>query len=120
MDKLADLHCNEVTRDTPRMNPKDIKYYLDQIEDWRLYEKDGEPHLEKAYSFRNFTAAMTFSHRVGQIADTENHHPAILTEWGKATVTWWTHRNKGLTLNDFIMAAKTEQIYKSIDTAAQA
>jgi 4a-hydroxytetrahydrobiopterin dehydratase len=92
MDELANMHCSEVSKTTPRMNDKDIKYYHDQIEDWQLYEKDGEPRLEKAFTFKDFKGAMTFSNRIGQVADTENHHPAILTEWGKATVTWWTHR----------------------------
>jgi 4a-hydroxytetrahydrobiopterin dehydratase len=67
-------------------------------------------HLEKSFRFTNFSEALAFTNRVGQLADQEDHHPAILTEWGKVTVTWWTHVIKGLHKNDFIMAAKTEQL----------
>jgi 4a-hydroxytetrahydrobiopterin dehydratase len=48
--------------------------------------------------------------QVGQIAEEEGHHPSILTEWGRVTVTWWTHKIKGLHRNDFIMAAKTDRL----------
>jgi 4a-hydroxytetrahydrobiopterin dehydratase len=54
---------------------------------------------------------MDFTNQVAQVSNEEDHHPAILTEWGKVTVTWWTHKIKGLHRNDFIMAAKTSKIY---------
>jgi 4a-hydroxytetrahydrobiopterin dehydratase len=59
----------------------------------------------------DFIKAMDFTNRAAQLANEEDHHPAILTEWGKVTVTWWTHKIKGLHQNDFIMAAKTDQLY---------
>jgi 4a-hydroxytetrahydrobiopterin dehydratase len=115
MDELASMHCSAISSATPRMGDKDIRYYLEQLEDWRLYDRDGEPRLEKEFTFKDFKEALAFSNRVAQAAEAENHHPSILTEWGKVTVTWWTHRIKGLTLNDFIMAAKTEQTFDSSD-----
>jgi 4a-hydroxytetrahydrobiopterin dehydratase len=111
MDELAYLHCTSVTATTPSLNQSDIDHYLGQLEDWRIYEKAGEPRLEKTFTFKDFKQAVTFTNQVAQTADTEDHHPAILTEWGKVTVTWWTHRIKGLHLNDFIMAAKTDLLY---------
>lgn len=111
MDELANLHCSEIKSTTPALKKRDIDHYLGQVEDWRLYDKDGEPRLEKSFVFKDFAQALTFSNRIAQAAETENHHPAILTEWGKVTVTWWTHRIKGLSLNDFIMAAKTDQLF---------
>jgi 4a-hydroxytetrahydrobiopterin dehydratase len=54
---------------------------------------------------------LEFTNQVGELAEKEDHHPTILTEWGKVTVTWWTHVVKGLHLNDFISAAKTDQIF---------
>ena len=62
--------------------------------------------------YKNFDEALTFTNKVGQLAEAEGHHPSILTEWGKVTVTWWTHKIKGLHRNDFIMAAKTDQLYQ--------
>jgi 4a-hydroxytetrahydrobiopterin dehydratase len=49
---------------------------------------------------------------VGEIAEEGGHHPLLVTEWGKVTVTWWTHKIDGLHRNDFIMAAKTEDLYR--------
>jgi 4a-hydroxytetrahydrobiopterin dehydratase len=60
-------------------------------------------------------AALAFTDRIGALAEAEGHHPALLTEWGKVRVEWWTHKIGGLHRNDFIMAAKTDNL---IDPAA--
>ncbi len=92
------------------MGEAQIQDYHRQIPDWNVVEKDGIKRLERVFKFKNFTEALAFTNRVGQIAEEEDHHPAILTEWGKVTVTWWTHAVKGLHRNDFIMAAKTDAL----------
>jgi 4a-hydroxytetrahydrobiopterin dehydratase len=61
--------------------------------------------------YKNFVEALHFTNKVGELAETEGHHPSLLTEWGKVTVTWWTHKINGLHRNDFIMAAKTDELY---------
>ncbi len=71
-------------------------------------EGDGIKRLERAFRFKNFAEAVAFTNRFAKTAEEEGHHPAILTEWGKVTVTWWTHKIRGLHQNDFIVAAKTE------------
>ena len=76
--------------------------------EWR--EEEDIPRLKRVFNFENFTQALAFSNKVGALAEEESHHPAILTEWGKVTVQWWTHKIKGLHRNDLIMAAKTDQI----------
>jgi 4a-hydroxytetrahydrobiopterin dehydratase len=78
------------------------------VPDWQIIERDGIKRLER--TFKNFAQAVAFTNKVAEIAEAEGHHPAILTEWGKVTVTWWTHKIKGLHRNDFIMAAKTDQL----------
>ena len=70
-------------------------------------------NLERVFKWKNFVQALAFTNRVGELAEEEGHHPALLTEWGKVTVTWWTHKIKGLHRNDFIMAARTDQLYSS-------
>ena len=60
--------------------------------------------------FKNFEQALQFTNKLGTVAEQQNHHPAILTEWGKVTVSWWTHKIGGLHKNDFIMAARTDAI----------
>ena len=81
-----------------------------QIPDWEIIVIDGIKQLRRTFTFNNFVDALSFTNKVGAIAEEEGHHPAILTEWGKLTVTWWTHKIKGLHVNDFIMAAKTDKL----------
>lgn len=83
-----------------------------QIPEWAVIEIDGIKRLERKFKFINFKEALEFTNRVGELAEAEDHHPALLTEWGSVTVTWWTHSVGGLHRNDFIMAARTDEIYR--------
>ncbi len=78
--------------------------------EWILVEEDGIEKLQRHFSFKNFVDALAFTNQVGELAEKEGHHPAILTEYGKVTVTWWTHKIGGLHRNDFISAAKTDAL----------
>ena len=78
------------------------------LDGWKLVESNGVTKLKKAYPFKDFAGALTFSNQVGALAEMEDHHPELLTEWGKVTVTWWTHTKNGLSENDFRMAAKVD------------
>lgn len=75
-----------------------------------LMQQRQENHLQRFYFFSDFKSALAFSQCVGEEAEIMGHHPAILTEWGKVTVTWWTHAIGGLHRNDFIMAARTDAL----------
>lgn len=81
--------------------------------DWEVVERENILRLERVFKFKDFVQALEFTTQVGKIAEEEGHHPALLTEWGKVTVTWWTHKIKGLHRNDFIMAAKTDEVYRN-------
>jgi 4a-hydroxytetrahydrobiopterin dehydratase len=94
-----------------KLNNEEIAALSEQLPGWRIISINDIARLEKSFSFNNFAAALTFTNKVGALADTVDHHPAILTEWGKCTITWWTHSHRGLLRNDFIMAAKTDQLY---------
>jgi 4a-hydroxytetrahydrobiopterin dehydratase len=111
MKELAQLHCSPIEANSPRLNEYDVSQLNAKLPGWLTYEKNGELRLEKIFQFEDFNQAVAFTNQVAQVANVENHHPAILTEWGKVTVTWWTHKIKGLHQNDFIMAAKSEQLY---------
>jgi 4a-hydroxytetrahydrobiopterin dehydratase len=113
METLLNLKCVACRADTPRVTAAEIAELLPQAPDWQLVERNGVPQLERVYSFKNFAEALAFTNRLGALAEDEGHHPALLTEWGRVTVTWWTHKIKGLHRNDFIMAAKTDQLYAS-------
>ena len=83
---------------------------------WPTYLKGQKLNAVRNYKnvMLNFFQALNFTNQVGALAEEEGHHPAILTEWGQVTVTWWTHKIKGLHSNDFIMAAKTDKSYRDI------
>ncbi len=110
MDGLVNERCVACRKDSPRVTPAEIAELQPRIPDWILVEREGIGRLERVYHFPDFVRALAFTHRVGELAETESHHPAILTEWGKVTVTWWTHKIRGLHRNDFVMAAKTDRL----------
>ena len=113
MNKLEQMHCSSVTANTPRLDDREVSENKSQLPEWRVFENDGELRLERVFKFKDFNQAVTFTNRVAEIANEEDHHPALLTEWGKVTISWWTHKIRGLSLNDFIMAAKTDKLYEN-------
>lgn len=111
METLVNSQCVACRADSPRVTAAEIAEYRSQVPEWQLLERDGIPQLERVFKFKNFVEALAFTNRVGALAEEEGHHPAILTEWGKVTITWWTHKIKGLHRNDFVMAAKADRLY---------
>ena len=110
MVELSQQSCEACRADAPRVSDSDLKTLMPKIPDWGIVVVDDIMRLTREFSFKNFEQAMAFSNRVGDIAEAAGHHPAILTEWGKVTVSWWTHKIKGLHKNDLIMAARTDQV----------
>ena len=110
MEELVRLKCVACRKDAPRVTDREVAEFLPQAAQWTIVERDGVKQLERTFEFSNFSDALVFTNKVGELAEAEGHHPAILTEWGKVTVTWWTHKIKGLHQNDFIMAAKTNRL----------
>ncbi len=111
MFDLSKQNCEACRADAPRISDDDLKMLMPNIPDWSVVVVDGVMQLSREFEFRNFEQAMVFSNRVGEIAEAEGHHPAILTEWGKVTITWWSHKIRGLHKNDLIMAARTDEVY---------
>lgn len=111
MDSLRQQTCVACRRDAPTLDDDEIAELLPQVSDWEIVERDGVRQLTRSFPFDGFAQALAFTDAVGAIAEEEGHHPALLTEWGRTTVTWWTHKIKGLHRNDFIMAAKTDEVY---------
>lgn len=111
MTALNDMKCVACRGDEPGVTAAEQAEYSAQVPAWRIVTAEGLPRLERAFRFDNFVHALDFTNAVGRIAEEEGHHPAVLTEWGKVTVTWWTHKIRALHRNDFIMAAKTDRLY---------
>ena len=112
MEELTQLKCTACRGGDPTLTDAEIADLQPQVPDWRVIEVNGIRHLERVFTFKDFVAALAFTNLVGDLAEEEGHHPAILTEWGRVTVSWWTHKIKGLHRNDFIMAAKTDELFK--------
>ena len=108
MSELREQQCEACRADAPKVTEQQAAELRKHIPDWEQAEVDGVPQLRRAFKFRDFAGALAFTNQVGQLAEEQGHHPAILLEWGKVTVCWWTHKINGLHRNDFIMAARTD------------
>lgn len=84
---------------------------LKQIPDWQLVTIEGIQQLEKTFNYKNFNQGMLFANQVAELAEEEDHHPAITIEWGRVLVRWWSHSTQGVNLCDFICAAKTDRLF---------
>lgn len=113
MSSLKEMKCVPCSGDEPTVTEEEIANLKPNIPKWEIVDRDGVKKLQREFKFDNFAMALDFTNRVGEIAEEEGHHPLLLTEWGKVTVTWWTHKIGGLHRNDFIMAAKTDEQYKT-------
>lgn len=114
MTDLLSQTCEACRADAPKVTDEELAALITEIPDWSSPVKDAVLQLERVFLFKNFREALAFTNAVGELAEEADHHPAILTEWGKVTVNWWSHKIKGLHKNDFIMAAKTDQVYASL------
>ena len=110
MSDLKHMHCEACRADAPKVSDAELAELMRLVPDWNIEVRDGVMQLERVFTFKNFREAMAFSNRIAEVAEAEGHHPGILTEWGKTTVTWWSHSIRGLHKNDFIMAAKTDTL----------
>lgn len=110
MSQLNEMRCVACRADAPRVSGEETARYRAQVTEWELVEREGIPRLERVFSFGSYAEAVAFAIRVAELAEEEGHHPALLLEWGKVTVTWWTHKIEGLHRNDFVCAAKTDAL----------
>ena len=111
MTDLSEKTCSACRVGAPLATEAEIADTLKHLPEWSVIQVNGINQMTRAYTFKNFVSALAFTNAIGAVAEEYNHHPALLTEWGKVTVTWWTHKIKGLHENDLIMAAKTEKIF---------
>ncbi len=118
MNSLSQQHCVACRADSPRVTPEEIAELTPQIPGWQIIEREGEKQLERVFRFPDFAQALAFTVRVGELAEAEDHHPQLVTEWGKVTVHWWTHKIHGLHRNDFIMAGKTDLLFSNQSVAS--
>ena len=109
--KLAAQACVACRPDSPAVTDAQRARLLAALPDWRARQRNGVMTLTRAFEFKDFAAALAFTNAVGALAEAEDHHPEIVTEWGRVTVAWWTHAIGGLHRNDFILAARCDRAF---------
>lgn len=112
MINLAAGKCVACRGGEPMLTEAEIEELKFHVPEWQVKSVDGMNRLERIFKFKNFAQALEFTNKIGAIAEEEDHHPLIITEWGRVTLQWWTHIIKGLHKNDFIMAAKSDELYE--------
>jgi 4a-hydroxytetrahydrobiopterin dehydratase len=107
MSELATRNCVPCRGGVPALRGQEITTLQAQLDGWEVV---NEHHLRKEYKFEDFQQAQEFVDRVGDLAETQGHHPDICFGWGRAEITIWTHKIDGLTESDFILAARIDAL----------
>ena len=105
---LLQLKCKPCSGNTLKLSLDKIQKKLLEINEWEL--NNNKEMIFKKYKFKNFKKALNFINLVGNIAEEEGHHPDISLGWGYCLIMIHTHAIKGLSINDFILAAKIDDI----------
>ena len=111
---LADERCVELNARSALATTAETAAMLAGLPDWSVTNEGGIDQLVRAFRFETFALALAFTNAVGEAAEAQGHHPRIVTEYGRVTVSWWTHFLGGLHRNDFIMAARTDALAQEI------
>lgn len=114
MGGLANEKCVPCRGGVPPLDRNEVEALLSEVPEWGVVDRDGVESLERSFRFADFASALVFTNRVGALAEEAGHHPALLTEWGRVTVSWWTHAIGGLHRNDFVAAARTDKAYETV------
>tara|TARA_Y100000591_G_scaffold323826_2_gene342246 strand:- start:184 stop:516 length:333 start_codon:yes stop_codon:yes gene_type:complete len=104
--ELIEGKCEPCSGNTPKLNFEDISKYLSELNDWTV--NDNQEMIFKKFKFSNFSKALAFTNKVGELANKEGHHPDISIGWGYCLIMVHTHAIKGLSINDFILASKID------------
>ena len=112
MTTLTDQPIAICNKDSLALSTVEIKKLLGELNDWTLNSMQNCRQIKKHYKFKDFISAMKFANEITALAEEENHHPCICIEWGKVSLSWWTHSCAGLFINDFIMAARSDKAYQ--------
>ncbi len=113
---LADRHCVPCEGGTPPLGQAELEPLLAQLQGWTVHEAGGHQELTKAFKFPDFVQAVGFVDQITPVAEAEGHHPELGVSWGRVLVRLWTHTARGLTENDFVLAAKIDRLQAGSST----
>ena len=100
--------CQSCSGNTPTFDEKQISEHLSKLDNWSV--NDEQKMIYKKFIFKTFKQALNFTNKVCELADKDGHHPDVSLGWGYSLIMLHTHSIKGLSINDFIMAAKIDTI----------
>jgi len=111
MKPLSESNCEACNADAKRLSANEIESLLKEIPGWKLIVEDNIKKLTRSFATGNYAKSMAFTNAVAELAEASDHHPLLIVEYGRVTVVWWSHKIKGLHLNDFIMASRTSDAF---------
>jgi 4a-hydroxytetrahydrobiopterin dehydratase len=112
MTDLRQASCVPCKGGVPPLTREEIAKLRPQAPAWDVIEREGIIRITRTFPFRDFRGALEFTNQVGELAEREQHHPDLHLSWGQVVVETWTHKIKGLHLNDFILAAKIDELFE--------
>lgn len=104
---LKEKTCIPCHAGTKPLGPSEIEQLQEHVDRWAVVDNH---HLRRVFRFIDFAQAMEFARRVGYLSDEQGHHPEITIAWGRVDVRVWTHLINGLTMSDFVLAAKIDAL----------
>lgn len=93
-----------------KLSDAEIAELMPQVAGWSAVEEEGMKRLQREFTFGDFAEALAFTNSVGELAESANHHPRITTEWGRVTLTWWSHDQGGMVAADIDIAKKLDAL----------
>jgi 4a-hydroxytetrahydrobiopterin dehydratase len=105
-EPLVQLSCRACEGLEDRLSPDDANAYHQQVPDWTL----SATEMNREFSFPDFKEAFAFATAIADLAEEQGHHPDITVGWGRCDVHLMTHAVKGLSVNDFVMAAHIDSL----------
>jgi len=110
MDELSEGHCVPCEGGVPPLSPEQVHQWLQQVPDWSVDK--SQTVISRRFEFKGFQKTMSFINAIAWIVNEENHHPSLEVGYNYCLVKFTTHAIKGLSKNDFICAAKIDDLLK--------
>jgi 4a-hydroxytetrahydrobiopterin dehydratase len=108
MTNLAQKKCVPCDGEVAPLTREETQPYLAEVKNWML--ADDAKSISKKVNFPDFKSALDFVNQIGELAETNDHHPNLKLGWGYVNITFSTHSIRGLSENDFILAAKIDEL----------
>lgn len=111
MSGLQFKKWSDFKSDDIKLSKQEVIVLSAKLPQWQIIEECNIAKLQCKFEFENFESALVFTNDLGRLSESYHHHPQIILEWGRVTLTWWSHKLQGLHQNDFFMAKESELLY---------